>query len=173
MRSILNESDRAEIISRLQSLSVSSSGRWGSLDVAGMLQHLRLSACMTLGELQVPSSNKRVFQMFPLKHLIIYVLPFPKGAPTAAELKPVDTASFEDERAALLELLERIGMGPVQGVGPAHPLFGPDHVVAMVAVGLWGAFLGAPAIWLLPILFPLVMAFWGVIGILAVPLPGV
>ena len=50
--------------------------------------------------------------------------------------------------------------------GFAHPLFGPDHVVAMVAVGLWGAFLGAPAIWLLPIVFPLVMAFGGVIGIL-------
>jgi urease accessory protein len=57
--------------------------------------------------------------------------------------------------------------------GFAHPLFGPDHVVAMVAVGLWGAFLGAPAIWLLPIVFPLVMAFGGIIGILGVPLPGV
>ena len=57
--------------------------------------------------------------------------------------------------------------------GFAHPLFGPDQVVAMVAVGLWGAFLGAPAIWVLPIVFPLVMAAGGVIGILGVPLPGV
>jgi urease accessory protein len=57
--------------------------------------------------------------------------------------------------------------------GFAHPLFGPDHVVAMVAVGLWGAFLGAPAIWLLPIVFPLVMAGGGVIGIVGIPLPGV
>jgi urease accessory protein len=57
--------------------------------------------------------------------------------------------------------------------GFAHPIFGPDHVVAMVAVGMWGAFLGAPAIWLLPIVFPLVMAFGGVLGILGVPLPGV
>ena len=57
--------------------------------------------------------------------------------------------------------------------GFAHPLFGPDHVVAMVAVGLWGAFLGAPAIWLLPIVFPLVMAAGGVLGILGVPLPAV
>lgn len=57
--------------------------------------------------------------------------------------------------------------------GFAHPLFGLDHVVAMVAVGLWGAFLGPPAILLLPIVFPLVMAFGGVIGILGVPLPGV
>ena len=55
--------------------------------------------------------------------------------------------------------------------GLAHPVFGPDHVVAMVAVGLWGAFLGAPAIVLLPITFPLVMAFGGVLGILGAPLP--
>ena len=57
--------------------------------------------------------------------------------------------------------------------GFAHPVFGPDHVVAMVAVGLWGAFLGAPAIWLLPVLFPLVMAFGGVLGIMGVPIPAV
>jgi urease accessory protein len=57
--------------------------------------------------------------------------------------------------------------------GLSHPLFGPDHVAAMVAVGLWGAFLGPPAIYILPVLFPLVMALGGVLGILGVPLPGV
>ena len=57
--------------------------------------------------------------------------------------------------------------------GFTHPIFGPDHVIAMVAVGLWGAFLGAPAIWLLPVVFPLVMAFGGVLGIAGMPLPGV
>ena len=56
--------------------------------------------------------------------------------------------------------------------GFAHPIFGADHVVAMVAVGLWGAFLGSPAIFVLPIVFPLVMAFGGILGILGVPLPG-
>lgn len=54
-----------------------------------------------------------------------------------------------------------------------HPILGWDHLVAMVAVGLWGAFLGAPAIWLLPVVFPLVMALGAVIGIIGVPLPGV
>ena len=125
MGSILNEVDRAQITGRLQSLSVSSTAQWGTMDVTSMLQHLRLSARMTLGELPVLSSNKRVFQVFPLKHLILYVLPFPKGAPTARELKPVDMASFEEERAALLELLERIATGPHDGVAPPHPLFGP------------------------------------------------
>ena len=54
-----------------------------------------------------------------------------------------------------------------------HPILGWDHVVAMVAVGLWGAFLGSPAIWALPVVFPLVMAFGGALGILGVPLPAV
>ncbi len=57
--------------------------------------------------------------------------------------------------------------------GFAHPFFGPDHVAAMVAVGLWGAFLGMPAMLILPIVFPLVMAAGGVLGILGVPLPGI
>ena len=124
MGSILNEDDRSDIVRRFQSLSASSTRRWGSMEVAGMLEHLVLSARMTLGELPVASSNKRVFQVFPLKHLILYVLPFPKGAPTAPELKPSEATSFAAERAALLELLERIGTGPSEGVGPAHPLFG-------------------------------------------------
>lgn len=52
-----------------------------------------------------------------------------------------------------------------------HPIYGWDHVVAMVAVGIWGAFLGAPSIWLLPVVFPLVMAFGGALGVLGVPVP--
>jgi urease accessory protein len=55
--------------------------------------------------------------------------------------------------------------------GFVHPIVGWDHVVAMVAVGLWGAFLGAPAIWILPIVFPLVMAFGAALGIVGFPIP--
>ena len=40
-------------------------------------------------------------------------------------------------------------------------------------VGLWGAQLGAPAIWVLPVTFPLVMAFGGVLGALGVPIPAI
>ena len=57
--------------------------------------------------------------------------------------------------------------------GLLHPVTGLDHVVAMVAVGLWGAVLAAPAIWLLPVAFPMVMALGGLIGLLGLPLPGV
>lgn len=73
--------------------------------------------------------------------------------------------------AALAHEAEGFAGGFVSGL--LHPLFGPDHVVAMVAVGLWGAFLGMPAIWLLPVVFPLVMALGGAAGVAGVPLPAV
>ena len=57
--------------------------------------------------------------------------------------------------------------------GVRHPVSGADHILAMISVGLWGAQLGAPAIWLLPVTFPLVMAFGGLLGLLGVRLPGI
>lgn len=57
--------------------------------------------------------------------------------------------------------------------GFTHPILGWDHVAAMVAVGLWGAFLGSPAIWILPVVFPLVMALGAVAGILGILVPAI
>jgi urease accessory protein len=64
---------------------------------------------------------------------------------------------------------EGLAGGFVSGV--LHPVLGFDHLVAMVAVGLWGAQLGRPAVWALPITFPSVMALGGLLGVLRVPLP--
>jgi len=57
--------------------------------------------------------------------------------------------------------------------GLHHPVSGLDHVLAMVAVGFWGAQLGAPALWALPVAFPMVMAMGGMLGLMGIPLPGV
>lgn len=57
--------------------------------------------------------------------------------------------------------------------GFEHPISGLDHILAMVAVGLWGAQLGAPAIWVLPVVFPMVMALGGMIGLMGIKLPGI
>jgi urease accessory protein len=54
-----------------------------------------------------------------------------------------------------------------------HPISGIDHILAMVAVGMWGAQLGAPAIWVLPVVFPMVMALGGTMGLMGVKLPGI
>ncbi|MGH9400053.1 MAG: HupE/UreJ family protein [Thermoanaerobaculia bacterium] len=71
--------------------------------------------------------------------------------------------------------LAHVSKGEAAGLlaGLRHPISGLDHVLAMVSVGLWGSQLGAPAVWLLPVTFPMVMALGGMMGLLGVPLPGV
>ncbi len=53
-----------------------------------------------------------------------------------------------------------------------HPWSGWDHILAMVAVGVWGVQLGRPAIWLLPVTFPVIMSIGGFLGLIGCPLPG-
>lgn len=79
---------------------------------------------------------------------------------------------------ALLLLVSGTALGHAEGHGAGgfltgfvHPLSGWDHMLAMVAVGLWGAYLGRPALWQLPVVFPLVMALGGALGIAGVALP--
>jgi urease accessory protein len=70
---------------------------------------------------------------------------------------------------ALAHTGDMAGAGFITGF--LHPVFGWDHVAAMVAVGLWGAFLGQPAIWVLPVAFPVVMALGGMLGVAGIPVP--
>ncbi len=68
-----------------------------------------------------------------------------------------------------------VRQGAAQGLltGLSHPVSGADHVLAMMAVGLWGAQLGAPAVWVLPVTFPMVMAFGAFLGLVGIPVPGI
>lgn len=71
--------------------------------------------------------------------------------------------------------LAHVDSGQAAGLmaGLKHPWSGLDHVLAMIAVGLWGAQLGNPAIWTLPITFPLVMSLGAMMGLLGISLPGI
>jgi urease accessory protein len=77
--------------------------------------------------------------------------------------------------AGASQALAHVRQGQTQGLltGLAHPLSGLDHMLAMIAVGLWGAQLGPPALWLLPVTFPLVMSIGGFLAQVGVRVPGV
>lgn len=57
--------------------------------------------------------------------------------------------------------------------GFSHPFAGLDHLLAMVAVGIWGSLLGRPLSIALPVLFPLMMAVGAVLALMGLPLPPV
>src|SRR5436190_8145834 len=65
------------------------------------------------------------------------------------------------------------GVGHIAGFahGFAHPLGGIDHVLAMVAVGLFAAHLGGRALWLVPLSFVAMMTVGGAFGMAGVGLP--
>lgn len=55
--------------------------------------------------------------------------------------------------------------------GFTHPLFGIDHILAMVAVGIWAAQIGKRQVWLVPLSFVTLMAVGGVVGFAGGQLP--
>lgn len=124
MGSILSDADRTAICKRIDSVRSTSASRWGRMDARAMLAHLKQSALMALGELPVACKSKRMFQVFPIKHVILHVVPFPKGAPTAPELLVPVEGDLDAIRSELVSLVERMGAGPREGDGPVHPLFG-------------------------------------------------
>jgi urease accessory protein len=79
------------------------------------------------------------------------------------------TAGFST--AALAHVGDHSHMSFTEGM--LHPFSGLDHVLAMVAVGLWASQLGGRALWLLPLTFPAVMAVGAALGLSGVTLPWV
>jgi hypothetical protein len=125
MKTLLDDRDREAMLRRLALLTPTSRGRWGSFTVGAMLGHLCEATRMALGELSVRPRGGKAFRLFPVKHLLLYVVPFPRGAPSSPELLAGTPGNFEADLERLAELLRRLGTGPKQGAGPSHPRFGP------------------------------------------------
>ena len=124
MVSIWDESTRHQLLTRLDGLAADAPSRWGKFTCPDMLAHLNDSMRMPLGEL-TPAPKNLPIRFFPLKQLIIYVLPFPKGAPTAPELiARRGTAVWSDELKGFRGLLNRLAAMPPAGPWPDHPAFG-------------------------------------------------
>lgn len=97
---------------------------WGKLNASGMMAHLNDSYRMALGDLKVKSKNLPL--RYPvIKQLVIYALPFPKGAPTAPELiARCGGAVLADEHQAYVELMSRLGAVREGATLVDHPAFG-------------------------------------------------
>jgi urease accessory protein len=82
------------------------------------------------------------------------------------------------KRTALIATLTLLSATPAfahagHGItsGFLHPFLGRDHLITMLAVGAWGATLGARAIWAVPLAFVSAMIVGGVAGMSGIQLP--
>jgi len=124
MPSLWDAPVRQAMRDRVSRLTPASTPRWGKLNVAGMLAHVNDSYRMATGELAV-APKWLPFRYPPLRQLIVYVMPLPKGAPTAPELiARSSTAEFEAERAAFMVWMERLGTVTSSSQLVPHPAFG-------------------------------------------------
>ena len=112
------------MLARLERLTPDTKARWGRFSCPDMVAHLNESIRMALGEV-TPASKKLPIRFFPLKQLIIYVLPFPRSAPTAPELLVRSGRSvWADEVKMFRELLARLAAHSKSASWPPHPAFG-------------------------------------------------
>ena len=124
MKSLHDGPTRNEIRTRLSRLRPESQPLWGRMSASQMVCHLVTWTQMSLGEL--PIAERRLFVRFPLiKQFAVYLMPIPKGLPTAKELiSRVPAAVLDADRAALDAALDRFGARDAAASWPRHPAFG-------------------------------------------------
>ena len=124
MPSLWQEEARHELLTRLDRLNANAPARWGKFNCPAMLAHVNDALRMPLGEVIGPM-KKLPIRFFPLKQLIIYYLPFPKGLPTSPVLLArCDEAVFRDEVQAFRLILDRLVRRAEETRWPMHPAFG-------------------------------------------------
>ncbi len=123
MKTLWNDDDRRGLLERLSHLAPDSAARWGKFTAPRMLAHVNDALRMSSGLL--PSSSKRTPLRFPVvKHLLVWIAPWPKGAPTAPELLARgDRAVWDAERTAFPFALESFVNRPADAAMPLHPAF--------------------------------------------------
>ena len=124
MKSLAQAEGRQEIMNRMSRLAPDSRPRWGAMSVGKMICHLTDNLHMALGDIETRSKNKKLYQTFAVKRLVIHWLPWPKGVPTAPELLVTAPATFQADAERLRALVERFGTEADGTDGRIHPLFG-------------------------------------------------
>jgi hypothetical protein len=122
-KSLSNARVRQEVLDRLGRLSPEATPLWGRMTAPQMLAHLADWMLMAQGELEV-AAIQRLLRYPPIKQLVIYYLPFPKGVPTAPELIKRKPSAWAVEHAAVCRHVQSFENSNQKELWPAHPVFG-------------------------------------------------
>jgi len=123
MKSIWNPTDQRSLQDRVRRLTPGHTARWGRFTAPQVVAHLCDSLRMASNDLPVRSKRLPI-RYPPLKQLIIYLLPFPKSAPTAPELLVRTPGDFAKDCAELNGRLDDVVRRGPAGLAREHPAFG-------------------------------------------------
>jgi hypothetical protein len=115
---------RDAICRRIERLTADHKPIWGKMDASQMCAHLNDAMRMATGELPCQPKNSPL-RRWPVKQLVVYLMPWPAGAPTAPELLARGaTAELLAEQAAFRQLADQLAAKPASDTWPEHPAFG-------------------------------------------------
>lgn len=124
MPSIWNDKARLALVARFEKLASGATPKWGQFTAGKMVQHCADGIRMAAGQLSVQPKEGGAFRLPVVKQLIIYVLPWPKGVPTAPELIPAHDPNLTGAIASLKsELFRLVSQDPARPLAE-HPAFG-------------------------------------------------
>jgi hypothetical protein len=122
-KSLSNARARQELLDRLERLVPEAKPLWGLMTAPQMLAHLADWMLMAKGELKAAPKNRHL-QYPPIKQLVIYWLPFPRGVPTAPELISREPSAWAIEHAAVRLHVQSFEELDPKVMWPEHPVFG-------------------------------------------------
>jgi hypothetical protein len=123
VKSIWQDEARRELTDRIGAVTADRRAEWGTFSAPKMVCHLADSLKMAMGDLKVAPKWLPI-RFTPLKQLIIFAAPFPKGTPTAPELLVRQPREWASDVSEVQDLLARAGSARTTDAWPAHPAFG-------------------------------------------------
>lgn len=124
MKSLWEAGTRREILGRIDALSPQAEPAWGRMRAPQMLAHLSDAVRMAFGDIVIPP--RRVpLRYTPIRQLLVYWVPIPRGFPTAPELIAREAYDWSAERDACAALLQRFATESRSRGWPEHPALGP------------------------------------------------
>jgi Protein of unknown function (DUF1569) len=136
VKTLWHPDSRAALRQRIDRLTPATQPLWGRMNAGEMVLHCTAGMRLGLGELPAKPRNS-VFRYWPLKHLFVYWVPFPKSAPAPREVvtRGKEVGDWAESVAALHATLERFAERNPRAAWPVHPVFGPLTGKAWGALG--------------------------------------
>lgn len=124
MHSVWNEGDRRNLLHRMRQVTPPRAPLWGIMNAEQMVEHVTAQLRMALGDIAVPARTSWLSR-WPMRSVVIYWLPWPKGVPTARELKQFTASGWDEARRNFKSTFDLVADRGPRGTFAAHPVFGP------------------------------------------------
>jgi hypothetical protein len=137
MPSLRNPDDRAALVDRIGRLTADSERRWGTMNAQQMVCHVADQMRVALGDVDCRDRSSLMSRTL-LKWIVIYLRPpVPKGKiRTVKEMLRTPPAELEADRAALIELIDRLADATELAPHPVFGRLGPRQWGTLAAIHL-------------------------------------